>query len=98
MLSPDFRAFIASLNANQVHYLFVGGYAVAVHGYPRYTKDMDIWVWMQRDNAERIIQALKDFGFESLDLQVDDFLVPDQIIQLGYAPQTELISSRPCRG
>ena len=85
-LNPDFREFIESLNANQVRYLVVGGYAVAVHGYPRYTKDIDIWVWMQPDNAKRIIQALNDFGFGSLGLQADDFLASDQIIQLGYAP------------
>lgn len=86
MLSPDFREFIASLNDNQVRYLVVGGYAVAFHGNPRYTKDLDIWIEMIPDNAARIVKALKQFGFESLDLKEDDFLVPNQILQLGYPP------------
>ena len=44
MLNPDFREFIALLNANSVRYLVVGGYAVAFHGHPRYTKDLDVWI------------------------------------------------------
>lgn len=86
MLSQDFKEFVQSLNANNVRYLVVGGYAVAVHGHPRYTKDIDIWVAMDKDNAERMVLALRDFGFGSLGLKPDDFLVPDQIIQLGYPP------------
>ena len=86
MLSRDFREFIASLNENGVKYLVVGGYAVALHGYPRYTKDLDIWIKRSEDNAGRIIQALEDFGFGSLSLYPSDFLARDQIIQLGYPP------------
>jgi hypothetical protein len=69
MLNRDFREFIQSLNANQVRYLVVGGYAVALHGYPRYTKDIEIWVEMTPENADRIIQALDEFGFGSLGLK-----------------------------
>jgi hypothetical protein len=65
----------------------VGGYAVALHGYPRYTKDIDIWIDLERDNAERIIQALREFGFGSLGLKEQDFLEADTIIQLGYPPR-----------
>ena len=54
MLNQDFREFIQLLNANQVRYLVVGGYAVALHGYPRYTKDLDVWVEMTQENANRI--------------------------------------------
>lgn len=86
MLSRDFREFIESLNANDVRYLVVGGYAVALHGYPRYTKDIDIWVELSPENADGILGALEDFGFGSMDLDREDFLEPDQIIQLGYAP------------
>ena len=86
MLSPDFREFIASLNDNQVRYLVVGGYAVAFHGNPRYTKDLDVWIEMNQENAVCIVKALKQFGFESLGLQEDDFMVPNQILQLGYPP------------
>jgi hypothetical protein len=64
----------------------VGGYAVAFHGHPRYTKDLDVWVDLSPDNAHRIIAALKNFGFGSLGLKPEDFLERDQIIQLGYPP------------
>ncbi len=84
MLNRDFKEFIQSLNANNVRYLVVGGYAVAIHGHPRHTKVIDIWIAMDKDNAERMVLALRDFGFGSLDLKPDDFLMPDQIIQLGY--------------
>jgi hypothetical protein len=86
VLNQDFREFIQSLNDNHVHYLVVGGYAVALHGYPRYTKDLDIWIEMSAENAAKMVKALDQFGFESLGLQSGDFLVPDQIIQLGYPP------------
>ncbi|MBW4642506.1 MAG: hypothetical protein KME23_05770 [Goleter apudmare HA4340-LM2] len=74
------------LNDNHVHYLIVGGYAVAIHGHPRYTKDIDIWIEMSPENADNLLQALEQFGFSSLGLQAEDFLTPDQIIQLGYPP------------
>ena len=86
MLDQDFKEFIISLNDNDVRYLVVGGYAVAFHGHPRYTKDIDIWIELESSNAQRIIAALTQFGFSSLDLKAEDFLVEDQIIQLGYPP------------
>jgi hypothetical protein len=86
MLNQDFKEFIQFLNANQVRYLIVGGYAVAIHGHPRYTKDIDIWIEISSDNATNIIKALNEFGFSSLGLKAQDFLTPDQIIQLGYPP------------
>ncbi|MBE0408661.1 MAG: hypothetical protein IBX69_02890 [Anaerolineales bacterium] len=86
MLNQDFKEFIQSLNDNQVHYLVIGGYAVALHGHPRYTKDMDVWIETNPENAAQIVKALEQFGFGSLGLKADDFLIPDQIIQLGYAP------------
>jgi hypothetical protein len=94
MLNQDFREFIQSLNTNGVRYLVVGGYAVALHGHPRYTKDIDIWIDATYENARRLVQALKDFGFASLGLQVEDFLVPSQVIQLGYPPaRIDLVTS-----
>lgn len=86
VLNQDCKEFIKSLNDNGVRYLVVGGYAAALHGYPRYTKDMDVWVEMTVENASKIIKALDQFGFGSLDLKESDFMVPDQIIQLGYPP------------
>lgn len=86
MLSKDFIEFIELLNAHNVRYLVVGGYAVALHGHPRYTKDLDVWIELSPENAENIINALEEFGFGSLGLKPEDFLERDQIIQLGYPP------------
>ncbi len=86
MLNQDFKEFIQSLNDNAVRYLLVGGYAVALHGYPRYTKDLDVWVDSTTENAARIIKALQQFGFGSLDLKESDFTTPDQVVQLGCPP------------
>ncbi len=86
ILNPDFKEFIQLLNANEVRYLVIGGYAVAFHGHPRYTKDIDILIWAHPSNAERVVDTLRDFGFESLGLAVDDFLDEKAVIQLGYAP------------
>ena len=86
VLNKDFREFIQLLNDHNVLYLVVGGYAVAFHGYPRYTKDIDLWIWLNKSNAEKMLQVLKDFGFGALDLTIDDFLDPEQVVQLGYPP------------
>jgi hypothetical protein len=85
-MNQDFREFIQSLNDNKVRYLVIGGYAVAFHGYPRYTKDLDIWIEPSSENAANLVKALDQFGFGSLNLQISDFLAPDQVIQLGYPP------------
>jgi hypothetical protein len=85
-LGKDFRDLLELLNRHQVRYLAVGGFAVAVHGRPRYTKDLDLWIEVSSDNARRLVAALDDFGFASLGLQVEDFLDPDVVIQLGYEP------------
>ncbi len=86
MLSKDYKEFLELLNEHSVRYLVVGGYAVAFHGHPRYTKDIDIWIELSLENADKILKALDKFGFGSLDLTPDDFLESDQIIQLGYPP------------
>ncbi len=87
MFSQDFKEFIESLNANHVRYLVVGGYAVALHGHPRYTKDLEIWVECNLQNAQALIKALSQFGMGSLGLSEQDFLTPDQVVQLGYPPE-----------
>ncbi len=94
ILTPDFKEFIQSLNNNDVRYLVVGGYAVAFHGHPRFTKAIDIWVWVDEQNAANLVKALDQFGFASLGLTADDFLEPGIIIQLGYPPnRIDLITS-----
>jgi len=87
LLNQDFKEFIELLNNNDVRYLVVGGYAVALHGHPRYTKDIDIWIELTPENADRVVQALEQFGFGSLGLKPADFLEPSQVIQLGYPPR-----------
>ncbi|MEM9539663.1 MAG: hypothetical protein AAGA60_09135 [Cyanobacteria bacterium P01_E01_bin.42] len=95
MLNQDFREFIELLNKHNVKYLVIGGYAVAVHGHPRYTKDLDIWIEMSPENAQKMTIALTEFGFGSLDLTPDDFISPRQIIQLGYPPSRIDIITTP---
>ena len=86
MFNQDFKEFFESLNDNHVRYLVVGGYAVAFHGHPRFTKDIDIWVEMSSENSHALILAIEQFGMGSLGLKEEDFLLPDQIIQIGYPP------------
>jgi len=96
VLNQDFKEFIQSLNNNGVRYLVIGGYAVAFHGHPHYTKDIDIWISMDAENAAKIVKALEQFGFASLGLQAADFTAPDQIVQLGYPPnRIDLITTTP---
>lgn len=85
-LSDDFREFVEWLDKHEVRFLIVGGYAVAFHGHPRYTKDLDVWIAATQDNAERLLRALHDFGFGSLNLSVADFVEEGMIIQLGDPP------------
>ena len=86
LINKDFREFLELLNANNVKYLIVGGYAVGFHGYPRYTKDLDVWVMVSEENAEKMLKALKEFGFVDVGLTKKDFLKPDEFVQLGYPP------------
>ena len=86
IISKDFKEFIELLNKNKVKYLIVGGYAVAFHGHPRYTKDIDIWILIEKANAEKILKTLDDFGFSSIGITEKDLINPEVIIQLGYPP------------
>ncbi len=86
VLDENFKEFIKLLNKNRVKYLVVGGFAVAYHGYPRYTKDIDFWVWADSENASRLLKTVQDFGFGALGLQQEDLSDPENVIQLGYEP------------
>lgn len=86
ILAKDFEEFIGLLNSHQVNYLVVGGYALAFHGRPRHTGDLDIWIEVSDDNAQRMLQVLKDFGLASLGLEKDDFLKEGYVTQIGYPP------------
>jgi hypothetical protein len=87
MLNRDFKECVASFNAHGVEYLVVGGYALAAHGRPRYTGDIDLWVRATADNAHRVLAALKDFGFGPLAINEADLTTPGNVIQLGYPPR-----------
>jgi len=63
------------------------GYALAAHGHPRFTKDLDVWVWLDPGNVDRLVHALDDFGFGSLGLTQDDFAEEGTVVQLGYPPK-----------
>ena len=85
-VQKDFRDLFESLNAHKVDYLIVGAYALAFHGAPRYTGDMDIYVKPNPTNAKRIMSALNDFGFGSGELSETDFETEDKVVQLGFPP------------
>lgn len=94
MLSPDFREFVQLLNKNDVQYLIVGGYAVGIHGHPRYTGDLDIWLFPENHNAKKILIAIKEFGFGSLKITENDLCKENIVIQLGYPPlRIDLLTS-----
>ncbi len=82
----DYKELFASLNSQNVKYVIVGAYALAFHGHPRFTGDIDILVQPAADNAGRVIRALEDFGFSFPDLTADDFKTSDNVIQLGVPP------------
>lgn len=74
------------LNAHQVEYLLIGGYAVGYHGYPRATVDMDVWVAISPINAEKLLLVLEEFGFKSPELTTELFLQEKRIVRMGVAP------------
>ena len=90
----DFREFLALLNAHEVDFMIVGGYALAYHGAPRYTGDIDVFIKPDKRNAQQIFKALEEFGFSSLELSIDDFQKKDQVVQLGLPPvRIDIITS-----
>jgi hypothetical protein len=90
----DYKELLALFNANEVRYIIVGAYALAFHGAPRYTGDLDLLVRPDGENGGRILRALDAFGFGSLGLTVDDFAVPDKVVQLGVPPvRVDIVTS-----
>lgn len=84
--NTDFEELLACFHAHHVEFVIVGGYAVAFHGAPRYTQDIDLCYQRGEANARAILAALADFGFGSLDITVQDLLTPGMVIQLGQPP------------
>jgi hypothetical protein len=93
-VQSDFRDLLALLNEHNVEYLIVGGYALAFHGAPRFTGDIDIFVRPAPLNAQHILDALKAFGFSFSNLTLADFQNPNKVVQLGVPPvRIDLITS-----
>lgn len=86
ILAKDFEDFITLLNGYKVEYMVVGGYAMAFHGKPRYTGDLDIWINISDKNAEKMLKVLNAFGLSSLSFEKEDFLKQGFISQIGYPP------------
>lgn len=87
LLNPDFRDMLSALCDEDVEFLLVGAYALAAHGLPRATGDMDIWVRCSSENAERIYRALQRFGAPLFDLTINDLQVTGTVFQIGLAPR-----------
>lgn len=93
-VQSDFKELLALFNAHKVDYIIVGGYALAFHGAPRFTGDIDILVKPEPENAKRILAALDEFGFKSIDLATADFEKADKVVQLGVPPvRVDIITS-----
>ncbi|MFO7915416.1 MAG: hypothetical protein R6U43_06970 [Candidatus Krumholzibacteriales bacterium] len=93
-VQQDFKKLFALLNKHEVEFIIVGGYALAFHGAPRFTGDMDIFVRPSPENASRVLEALNEFGFGSADLKKEDFYTPKRVVQLGVPPiRVDMITS-----
>ena len=92
-LPLDFKEFLKLLNDTGVRYLLIDGYAVGYHGYPRATNDMDIWVAVHPENADKIVAVLREFGFNLPDLTPELFLHKNKIIRMGVPPMRLEIST-----
>jgi hypothetical protein len=93
-LPRDFREFLRLLNQKSVEYLLVGGYAVAFHGFPRPTGDLDVWVSIHPDNIDKVLEVLREFGFGGGDLSPHLFEKPGAIIRMGVPPVRIEIQTR----
>lgn len=85
-LPPDFKEFLKLLKEHNVRYLLIGGYAVGYHGYPRATEDLNIWVAIHPDNAQRLVSVLRVFGFDDPAVTPKLFLEKPKIICMGFPP------------
>lgn len=104
-LTDDLREFLKSLTRNEVAFMLVGGYAVALHGFPRATADMDIWVSTEPANVERVLEAIRDFGFAPDADAATALRTPGKVLRMGYPPaRVELLTAPagvefgPCMG
>lgn len=87
MLNPDYRDMLFAFADAEVEYMVIGAYAMAAHGHPRATGDLDLWVRPTSANAERVMDALDHFGAPLSDIQLKDFYTPDTVFQIGVSPR-----------
>jgi hypothetical protein len=93
-VQKDYKELLELFNQHKVEYMIVGAYALAYHGVPRFTGDIDIFVHPSPGNAKNILSALADFGFGSLNLTINDFKIPNSVVQLGVPPvRIDIITS-----
>ena len=85
-MNPDFEDLLRGLSASRAEYLVIGGYAVAFHTEPRYTKNLDVWVRPTAANARRVMTALRKFGAPLANLRLKDLTTPGIIFQIGVEP------------
>ena len=94
-LTQDFREFLQLLNSEKIDYLLLGGYAVALYGHIRPTKDMDVWVAMDAGNLARLIEALVKFGFRRESLSPEVFTGRQSVFRMGFPPNRLEILTQP---
>ena len=85
-LPKDFSDFLKLLNSKQIKYLVIGGWAVGYYGYPRATGDMDVWISREKENADKIVEAFKEFGFDVPSLSIELFTKENQVTRIGLPP------------
>ncbi len=94
MWNEDYRDMLSTLSAEDVEFILVGAYALAAHGFPRATLDMDVWVRPSPANADRVCKALSRFGAPTTNLSAADFAKEDAVVQIGVAPRrVDIITS-----
>ena len=94
LLARDFREFLKLFESNRVEYLLIGGYAVNLYGHVRTTNDLDVWVKVSPENAAKIEQALREFGFGEAGLTPDLFLAQHNVVRMGFPPvRIEILTS-----
>src|SRR6267143_4869790 len=93
-LAPDFKEFLQLLRSAKIEYLLVGGYAVGHYGFPRATGDLDIWIANHDENASRLVEVLRHFGFDVPELNKSLFQTPGHVVRMGVPPvRLEILSS-----
>jgi hypothetical protein len=86
LLPQDFKDFLRLLNLRQVEYLLIGGYAVGYYGYARATADIDIWIAIHPENAQKVVDVIREFGFNIQELSSELFLQENKVIRMGVPP------------